>query len=135
MHDPTAGGGAEPTRADRLALERTRLAMERTLLGWMRTAFSMTGFGFTIFKFVQYLRLVGKPPAQRTLLTANGFALLLIACSTILLILAVGEFRASQRWLVAQGARPLSRVVQLGAVLVIGIGIAAFVSVWLAPAG
>jgi putative membrane protein len=39
----------------RLAVERTRLANERTLMAWIRTSTSLIAFGFTIFKFFQYL--------------------------------------------------------------------------------
>jgi putative membrane protein len=39
----------------RLAVERTRLANERTLMPWIRTSTSLIAFGFTIFKFFQYL--------------------------------------------------------------------------------
>ena len=39
----------------RLAVERTRLASERTLMAWIRTSTSLIAFGFTIFKFFQYL--------------------------------------------------------------------------------
>lgn len=38
-----------------LALKRTMAAAERTLMAWIRTALSMIGFGFTIYKFFQYL--------------------------------------------------------------------------------
>jgi putative membrane protein len=39
----------------RLAAERTRMAAERTLMAWIRTCTSLIAFGFTIFKFFQYL--------------------------------------------------------------------------------
>jgi putative membrane protein len=39
----------------RLAAQRTRLALERTLMAWIRTSTSLITFGFTIFKFFQYL--------------------------------------------------------------------------------
>jgi len=38
-----------------LALERTFLAHERTLMAWVRTAASLITFGFTLFKFFEYL--------------------------------------------------------------------------------
>ncbi len=41
--------------ADLLAIDRTRMAADRTLMGWIRTALSLISFGFTIFKFLQYL--------------------------------------------------------------------------------
>jgi putative membrane protein len=39
----------------RLAAQRTRLAQERTLMAWIRTSTSLIAFGFTIFKFFEYL--------------------------------------------------------------------------------
>jgi putative membrane protein len=38
-----------------LALRRTLIAAERTLMAWIRTALSMIGFGFSIYKFFQYM--------------------------------------------------------------------------------
>ena len=46
----------EPKPANLLAIDRTRMAADRTLMGWIRTALSMISFGFTIFKFLQYLQ-------------------------------------------------------------------------------
>src|ERR1700709_174224 len=39
----------------RLAAQRTRMAQERTLMAWIRTSMSLIAFGFTIFKFFEYL--------------------------------------------------------------------------------
>ncbi len=52
-----------------LAFERTLMAADRTLMAWVRTAISMIGFGFTLFKFLQYM--VEQPQAQRTI-SLNG---------------------------------------------------------------
>jgi putative membrane protein len=48
---------AEPPldASTRLAVQRTRLASERTFMAWIRTSTSLIAFGFTIFKFFQYL--------------------------------------------------------------------------------
>jgi putative membrane protein len=39
----------------RMAAQRTRLAQERTLMAWIRTSMSLITFGFTIYKFFEYL--------------------------------------------------------------------------------
>jgi uncharacterized membrane protein YidH (DUF202 family) len=41
--------------ATSLAVSRTMLAHDRTLMAWVRTATSMISFGFTIYKFFQFL--------------------------------------------------------------------------------
>jgi putative membrane protein len=38
-----------------LAAQRTRLAQERTLMAWIRASMSLIAFGFTIYKFFEYL--------------------------------------------------------------------------------
>lgn len=46
---------ALPMDSTSLAIERTQLANERTLMAWIRTSTSLISFGFTIYKFFQYL--------------------------------------------------------------------------------
>lgn len=48
---------AEPPldTSTRLAAQRTRMAQERTLMAWIRTSMSLIAFGFTIYKFFEYL--------------------------------------------------------------------------------
>jgi len=66
-----------------LALRRTVIAADRTLMAWVRTSLSMIGFGFTIFKFFQYMPEeiaagnVRRPHAPRS------FALTLITLGTL----------------------------------------------------
>lgn len=45
----------EHLSSDQLAMERTRLAHERTLMAWVRTCTSLITFGFSIYKFFQYM--------------------------------------------------------------------------------
>ena len=78
----------QPKLADVLAMERTRMAADRTLMGWIRTALSMISFGFTIFKFLEYIQEQGIGPHIRRMgprevgltLIGIGIFALIIAC-------------------------------------------------------
>jgi putative membrane protein len=76
-----------------LALRRTIIAAERTLMAWIRTALSMIGFGFSIYKFFQYLPEevaagnIQRPQAPRNL------GLSLIALGTLALVAAAWQHR------------------------------------------
>ena len=82
---------ASPTSTD-LAVDRTRLAHERTLMAWVRTSASLISFGFTIYKFFQYMRENGQPVEDRTF-GPRQFALFLIAIGLIALVLATIQHR------------------------------------------
>lgn len=100
------------TERTKEALERTRLAHERTLLAWVRTATSLISFGFTIYKFFQYLR-EGNPVAEGThrLLDPRAVALVMISLGIVALVLATLEQRRSMRRLreIYPGHGPLPR--------------------------
>jgi putative membrane protein len=80
-----------------IAFERTRLAFERTLLAWVRTAVSLISFGFTIYKFFQYVRDDAQRPVREHLLEPRGVALVMIALGVFALIFATLEYRRSLR--------------------------------------
>lgn len=114
-----------------LALSRTIISSERTLMAWIRTSLSMIGFGFTIFKFFQYLPdeiaagNIRRPNASRNL------GLTLIALGTVALSAA-----AWQHWhfLKEIGAPRRRRVWSLSfivATAVVMIGLIAFYGVLL----
>jgi putative membrane protein len=114
-----------------MALRRTLIAADRTLMAWIRTALSMIGFGFSIYKFFQYMPeeiasgKIRRPDAPR------NFGLSLIALGTVALAIAawqhlrlVNEIGGDQR----RNPWSLSLVV---AVLVILIGCITFYGVLL----
>jgi putative membrane protein len=113
-----------------LALQRTIAAGERTLMAWIRTSLSMIGFGFSIYKFFQYLPEeiaagnIRRPQAPRNL------GLSLIALGTVALAAAAWQHR---NYLKRVGApQPLYRSLSfIVAIFVILIGIITFYGVLL----
>lgn len=85
-------GAAALSDATKLALDRTRLAYDRTLLAWVRTATSLISFGFTIYKFFQYLR-DEKTPAHTGIIGPRGFAMVMILTGIVGLLLATLDHR------------------------------------------
>jgi putative membrane protein len=119
---------AAPT-SNQLALDRTRLAHERTLMAWVRTATSLISFGFTIYKFFQYLR--EDHPVREGLVGPREFALAMISIGLVALTLATIEHRRQRRSLRAiYGTVPYSLAAVVAA-LVAGLGITGLVLVLL----
>lgn len=74
--------------ATKLALERTFLAYERTLMAWTRTSVSLVSFGFTLFKFFQYMAEREPEKYVSHVLGPRTVGILMIAIGTFMLILA-----------------------------------------------
>ena len=114
-----------------LAIQRTIMASERSLMAWIRTAISMIGFGFSIFKFFQYLPEeiaagnIRRPQAPRNL------GLTLIGLGTLALIAAAWQHRRYLNELGATQARHVWSISFLVAILVILIGAITFYGVLL----
>jgi putative membrane protein len=114
-----------------LALQRTIIAGERTLMAWIRTAISMIGFGFSIYKFFQYLpeEIAGgnirNPQAPRNL------GLTLIALGTLALAAAAWQHRSFLNEVGASQSRPVLSLSFVIAILVILIGVITFYGVLL----
>ena len=124
----TATGATAPTSTE-LAGERTRLAHERTLMAWTRTATSLISFGFTIYKFLEYVHK-DKPPGGDEI-GRRWFPMLMIVIGLVALVLATVEHRRSMRQLRAVYGRravpvSLSAVV---AALVAALGILGLLAV------
>jgi putative membrane protein len=74
--------------ATRLAVDRTHLAHERTLMAWVRTAVSLISFGFTIYKFFQYLREENPSAKVHRIFGPREFGLVMIGLGVGSLLLA-----------------------------------------------
>jgi uncharacterized membrane protein YidH (DUF202 family) len=118
------------TRTD-LAIERTSMAAERSLMAWIRTSLSMIGFGFSIYKFFQYLPEelaagnIRRPQAPRNL------GLTLIALGTLALAAAVWQHWNFLKTIRASQTRHMWSISFVVAILVILIGLITFYGVLL----
>ena len=114
-----------------LALQRTIMASERTLMAWVRTAISMIGFGFSIYKFFQYLPEqiaagnIRRPNAPRNM------GLSLIALGTLALAAAAYQHRNFLKEVRAHQTRHEWSISLVVAVFVILIGLVTFYGVLL----
>jgi len=110
-----------------LAVDRTRLAHDRTLLAWVRTATSLISFGFTIYKFFQYLRQEENVPV-RHLLGPREFAMAMIGIGLIALCIATAQHRREMVSLRKQFPEvPYSLATVLAGLIAI-LGVAAFLA-------
>jgi putative membrane protein len=130
----THTGSAAPALSDAtaMAVERTRLAHERTLMAWIRTSVSLISFGFTIYKFFQYLHhdaARGIPPEAA--LNPRRFGMAMICIGLFMLVVATIQHRRNLKHLdIRYGGAPRSLATVVAA-LVGGIGIVALLIVFL----
>lgn len=107
-----------------LAAERTRLAHERTLMAWIRTAASLISFGFTIYKFFEYMN--EQTAARGGQVSTSGprsYALAMISVGLVSLIVATLEHQNGRRALAKQGITPPRSLALIVAALVAGLGV------------
>ena len=114
----------------RLAVVRTRLAHERTLMAWVRTSTSLISFGFTIYKFFQYLRESQQAPSHAGRIGPREFALIMIGLGLTTLIVATVEHRRSTQALRAEFGHVVPRsLATVVASLIAVLGVLAFLAV------
>ena len=122
-------GTSELNTSTKLALDRTRLAHERTLMAWVRTSASLISFGFTIYKFFQYLRENQSGAPVHRLFGPREFALMMIGMGVGTLVLATVEHRRNLRALRTEyGQVPYSLATVLAMLMSI-LGIVGLVAV------
>jgi putative membrane protein len=128
------------TTADsHFAWVRTRLALERTIMSWLRTAVALIGFGFAITQYLEHLQQF--PAAHPAYLpeAPRYLGLALISCGILALLISLWQYWWSIRYLWGEPFAPIAGVTKEGiqtpivavAVLLIGIGLFAFVAVLL----
>ena len=111
-----------------LARERTWLAHERTLMAWVRTATSLISFGFTIYKFFDYMQ-ADRPTGVRGVISPRGYAAMMIGAGLVALALAsVQHARYMERLRKAGGSAQYSMATVIG-ILVSLMGIATLIAV------
>ena len=114
-----------------LAVERTRMAHDRTLMAWVRTSVSLISFGFTIYKFFEYLRESPVVQDEAPVQGPRHFALAMILAGLATLLLAAFQYQGDVRRLQARyGRQPRSLVAPL-ALLIGTLGIAGLAMVYL----
>jgi putative membrane protein len=116
------------TTSTELAVDRTRLAHDRTMMAWVRTAASLISFGFTIYKFFQYLRDKGEA-ASGQLFGPREFALSLIAIGLLSLVLATLHSRREMKLMRKHYEHVPYSLANLVAGMVAILGVVTFVAV------
>jgi len=112
-----------------LAMDRTLLAHDRTLMAWVRTATSLISFGFTIYKFFQYLREHEGLEADSRALGPRRFAMLMISVGLASLLLATIQqlqLRKKLKRIYPQAGIPLATIM---AAFISLLGILALIAV------
>src|SRR5262245_50523152 len=111
-----------------MAVTRTRVAAERTMMAWVRTSLSMISFGFSLYKFFQYLREAQKGNAPFPVHGPRTFGVLLIGLGLLALALGIWQHVQLLRGLPG-GAAALRRSAALYVALALAaIGAFAFIS-------
>ena len=113
----------------RLAFDRTFLAHERTQMAWVRTSLALISFGFGIAKFFQYLH--EQAGRKSPLFGASTVGMVMIAVGLISLVLANVQHRRAMKALRADCPDLPRSVAGATAVLIMGLGILAFMGAML----
>ena len=128
----------QPSVSNHFAWIRTRLALESTYMAWIRTGISLISFGFTIVQFFQ--RMQSMPTVNGRVMSQampRDFGLALIGTGVGALVLSSWQYYTQRRYLnapafaniAADRSGPYQAATFISAMVIIAIGIAAFVGV------
>ena len=130
---PGAAGGRkaspEALAQDRtdLAATRTLMAADRTLMAWVRTSFSMSSFGFTIYKLLQGFAQAGVTlPHDHT---PRFVGLVLTGLGTLAMVMGTAEYAQALRDLRSYMNIRLARPVLMMALLMSVMGLVFFLGI------
>ena len=110
-----------------LAIERTAMAADRSLEAWIRTALSMISFGFTIYKFLQYLQGEVVETMLRQQLPRN-LGLFLIGLGTVSVILGTVQYFKTMKLLRKHEGQTVKRFPIMIAILIGLLGLFLFIT-------
>ena len=128
METQTAASDTVLPVPTQLAFDRTSLAHERTLMAWIRTATSLISFGFTIYKFFQYMVEKGQRDQSERLLGPREYGLIMIGIGLFALLLATLQHQRNMKILRKQYKAPYSTA-ELVAGVILVFGIFSFITV------
>ena len=91
------GDNLELKLSDRLAVERTVLAADRSMLSVVRTSLNFIGFGFAIYKTLQYLQAQASVKFMRPQTPRNFGLFMLLAGTAPLFLMMIQYYRTLKR--------------------------------------
>jgi len=83
--------------ATELSVDRTFMAQERTLMAWIRTSTSLISFGFSIYKFFQYLAETEGATQIHKLFGPREFAISMISIGITALGIGIVDHRRDSK--------------------------------------
>jgi putative membrane protein len=139
MSTPEVRFDVQPTVSNHFAWLRTQMGLQRTLMAAVRTSVSLIGFGFTVAEFFQ--RLEGEASVGRHFTNPEiprNLGMVLIGAGVLSLVVFTYQYHAASKYLHGEpytslagiGRRPMHASTYFAALVVMFIGVAAFVSVF-----
>ena len=123
----------ELTISDKLSVQRMIHTERNTLLSWVRTSLSLIGFGFTIFKVLQYTQQEGTTVLMRPE-TPRNIGLFLLLTGTIPLLFTIIQYVREMKSLGYRGHLLLdpnflaaAAIFLLGSILTLSIVLRSFI--------